>query len=1052
MKKKIFGRILFGSVLVLTFVVSGFLFFKNVNQSSAAGECYPESAAGAGDGFCMGISWSPAQDVWHSEQRSVIFRADPAITPAPTEAEVREYGLFPATCTTGSNYGDTCPSQVCYYYKRGASLCRQSPINKFDNLPPVCGDWTRSGNTFTLSGSTDAPASGNSGSSGINVAGGTCTATAGGTCSVVINDNARNQTTCTSPVNPAVYTCTGSSPTNSSMCSGDDSGLTGPTDKTLVPACTVADKCEFTCNSGYQYQNILGFPACVPVSAAISCSPRSQSIGLNAGARFEAAGGDGNYNWSIPYGSCSGEVEPGNPAVFWPACNAPGSYWVNVSDNSGHSDSCVMEVVGNLDCTVTPDNATVVRGGSVGFGVSSNIQSTGANQIFVSAYGFANGLSSSLYLGTIPPGSNSLGFGVTAEMTAALGTSQFSVSCSMDCPVGGCPSGGSPSNEDTNPVTITVVDGTPPAGCNYNRVQDNGETGVDCGGGNCPSCNPPACVRYWETNPYYECQNNSCTRVDACGSSSGGCNSLNVGAVCGQSIDGTITVRADSPGANWLISGPQDAYPGNGTFKMYQVPSPGIYSLYPGEGYSVDVESQFLPEGGSITFNVTRGAQPTCFVSAVPSSATANIGANASFTATTTCSDGSTPPVSLDLVDWAVNKSASFVSGENNSRTTTLRCDSSTGGVPALVTPSLGTLTSIASNLTCNPALTCSPVNQEADINQSVSFSAAGGSSYSWTATGGTPASGSGSSFSTRYNSLGNKTVTVTSGGNNASCSVSVIQPTHSECTMVDGAPACVIVDGRAPDRCTNKCDCGSSAPECGGTTPPGGGSPLKYSCKSGSCSVDSTGPYTDSTCGGTCSPTYYSCSGGSCMPDANGQFTSADCNNMCVMPIHAVCDPVAKACVNTVGAGSNTCSADAGGNGCGGTTQTHLGCVGNACVIMNGPGSDECGAVGEACATGGGKCSLKAAPPLVSGGQSVKLSWQCTGAPTCSLTRKYNNSNTTITVQDPARRTTGSYSDKPTSSATYTLKCDVPAADATASVKVSTLIECAPTDPNCKP
>jgi len=54
--------------------------------------------------------------------------------------------------------------------------------------------------------------------------------------------------------------------------------------------------------------------------------------------------------------------------------------------------------------------------------------------------------------------------------------------------------------------------------------------------------------------------------------------------------------------------------------------------------------------------------------------------------------------------------------------------------------------------------------------------------------------------------------------------------------------------------------------------------------------------------------------------------------------------------------------------------------------------------------------------------------------------------------VQDPARRTTGSYSDKPTSSATYTLKCDVPAADATASVKVSTLIECAPTDPNCKP
>jgi hypothetical protein len=184
-------------------------------------------------------------------------------------------------------------------------------------------------------------------------------------------------------------------------------------------------------------------------------------------------------------------------------------------------------------------------------------------------------------------------------------------------------------------------------------------------------------------------------------------------------------------------------------------------------------------------------------------------------------------------------------------------------------------------------------------------------------------------------------------------------------------------------------------------------------------------------------------------MPDANGQFTSADCNNMCVMPIYGRCVAGANACVNTTNPVGAPCSSDLT---CGTTGVTHLGCIGNACVIMNGAGSDECGAVGEACATGGGKCSLKAAPPLISGGQSVKLSWQCTGSPTCSLTRKYNNSNTTITVQDPTRRTTGSYSDKPTSSATYTLKCDVPAADATASVKVSTLIECAPTDPTCKP
>ena len=26
--------------------------------------------------------------------------------------------------------------------------------------------------------------------------------------------------------------------------------------------------------------------------------------------------------------------------------------------------------------------------------------------------------------------------------------------------------------------------------CNTNKVQDNGETGVDCGGGGCPNCQP----------------------------------------------------------------------------------------------------------------------------------------------------------------------------------------------------------------------------------------------------------------------------------------------------------------------------------------------------------------------------------------------------------------------------------------------------------------------------------------------------------------------------------------------------------------------------------
>lgn len=1057
---------------------------------------------------------------------------------------------FSGSCTASATNGARCETQcldrtqyqdfaACPTLEQRLSTCN-SPANKIDTVAPTCGNWSGAGAPFTLSDSTDTGNPG--GDSDIQIAGGTCNASAGGTCTVDIYDKALNKTTCTSPMVPS-YSCTGSTPSNSIGCSGDESGLTAPASKKLVSACTVADKCEFTCSSGYQYQNVFGIASCVPVSysclgptpanssicsgddigltadatkfvkpactsqtkceytcnsgyvyddqnptglglcklvatQSLACSPRSQSIGIGAGVRYAVTGGDGNYIWSAPAGNCFGEVEPGNPSVFWPGCNVAGTYWVSVRDNSGHNDSCQMVVTpasSPLSCSPATQTVAELQGASFSAtgGVGTLRWSTSG-----SPYGSPmSGTGSTFWTSYGKCGEKTITVTDDAGTTASCGLTVTGATCS----------GGS---------------------CNYNGVQDNGETGIDCGGGNCPACGPPpVCVRYWESNPHMECVDNSCALVEGCGSDSGGCYAWSLGDACGQTVTGSITVIVTDRGnASWNIMGPE-VYGGSGGSIISDAAAPGIYTLTTEAGYSVDLSSRPLFSGGSITFTISPDSLPTCFISALPGSQGANIGANASFTATTTCSDGSTPSDDINLTDWSVNKSASFVSGENNNKTTILRCDSSTGGVPALVTPTLGTLTSISSSLTCNPILTCSPVNQEADINQNANFTAAGGTTYSWTASGGSPASGSGSSFSTRYNSLGNKIVTVSSGENNASCSVSVIQPTHSECTLINGAPSCSIVSGRGSDRCLTSCDCGD--PACstkyscgsGGSCVPdsngiysdstcNGGScsatyyncsnglcavdpgavsgftssncnnscsgPTKYSCSSGSCQADINGSYTDSTCGGVCSPTYYSCSNGACSADPNGQFTSADCDNMCVAPIHAVCDPVAKACVNTVGPGSNTCSADTGSDGCGGVGQTHLGCIGNACVILGGAGSDDCGAVGEVCVTGGGsgggKCSLKAAPPLVSGGQSVKLSWQCVGAPMCSLTRKYNNSATTITVQDSATRTTGSYSDKPTSSAIYTLACDEPTPDVAASVKVSTLVECAPTDPSCKP
>ena len=49
-----------------------------------------------------------------------------------------------------------------------------------------------------------------------------------------------------------VYACTGEAPVNSSLCAGDDTGLTADAPRTVVDSCTAPTKCEYTCNAGYE--------------------------------------------------------------------------------------------------------------------------------------------------------------------------------------------------------------------------------------------------------------------------------------------------------------------------------------------------------------------------------------------------------------------------------------------------------------------------------------------------------------------------------------------------------------------------------------------------------------------------------------------------------------------------------------------------------------------------------------------------------------------------------------------------------------------------------
>ncbi|MBI5221150.1 MAG: hypothetical protein HY978_04970 [Candidatus Liptonbacteria bacterium] len=82
---------------------------------------------------------------------------------------------------------------------------------------------------------------------------------------------------------------------------------------------------------------------------------------------------------------------------------------------------------------------------------------------------------------------------------------------------------------------------------------------------------------------------------------------------------------------------------------------------------------------------------------------------------------------------------------------------------------------------TYTPALlppSCTAQNSTVYVGDSAIFTATGGNNvFAWSASGGNPANGSGSSFTTRFSTTGIKTVQVTSVNLSAQCTVNVIQP-----------------------------------------------------------------------------------------------------------------------------------------------------------------------------------------------------------------------------------------------------------------------------------
>jgi uncharacterized repeat protein (TIGR01451 family)/LPXTG-motif cell wall-anchored protein len=149
-----------------------------------------------------------------------------------------------------------------------------------------------------------------------------------------------------------------------------------------------------------------------------------------------------------------------------------------------------------------------------------------------------------------------------------------------------------------------------------------------------------------------------------------------------------------------------------------------------------------------------------------------------------------------DVQSVQVNQNASFTAnGGNGTYSWSANGGSpSTGNLRTFVTryattgTKTVTVTSGSQTATCTVIVSqtppppspvvCVPTSQTVDINQTANLSASGGNgSYTWSAPGGSPSTGSTQGFATQYGTSGTKFVTVTSNGQTATCTVIVRQP-----------------------------------------------------------------------------------------------------------------------------------------------------------------------------------------------------------------------------------------------------------------------------------
>ncbi|TSC75001.1 MAG: exported protein of unknown function [Parcubacteria group bacterium Gr01-1014_30] len=221
--------------------------------------------------------------------------------------------------------------------------------------------------------------------------------------------------------------------------------------------------------------------------------------------------------------------------------------------------------------------------------------------------------------------------------------------------------------------------------------------------------------------------------------------------------------------------------------------------------------------------------------------------------------------------DWSGGKPLSGSESTGNltsSRTYSITCSNPTGSNSDSTTVTVGAPPP-------PPPVSCSPSSSGIIAGSSATFTAAGGNgSYSWSAPGGSPSSGTGSSFTATYTTSGTYYITVSSAGQSDICTLGVTTPPPTCGNGVrDPGEACD--NGASNGACPRTCSSVCTVNDCGGGGGGGGGVCGDGVVNSGEqCDLGSGNGACPSTCSSTC--TNNSCTAVvSCIDDSFINFIS---------------------------------------------------------------------------------------------------------------------------------------------------------------------------------